>query len=50
MDECKPLHPGTDELDYAPDLPPYKVGWCRLTASKPVLKAPVVSALETRIS
>jgi len=23
------------------------VGWCRLTLSKPVLKAPMVSALET---
>ena len=27
-----------------------KVGRCRLTVSKPVLKAPMVSALETRIS
>jgi len=26
-----------------------KVGWCRLTASKPVLKAPMVSALEATI-
>jgi hypothetical protein len=26
------------------------VGWCRLTVSKPVLKAPVLSALETGIS
>ena len=26
------------------------VGWCRLTVSNPVLKAPMVSALETRIS
>jgi len=26
---------------------PLKVGRCRLTVSKPVLKAPVVSALET---
>jgi translation elongation factor EF-4 len=25
------------------------VGWCSLTASKPVLKAPMVSALEARI-
>jgi len=28
----------------------YEVGRCRLTVSKPVLKAPMVSALETRIS
>jgi len=27
----------------------YEVGRCRLTVSKPVLKAPTVSALETRI-
>ena len=26
------------------------VGWCRLTVSKPVLKAPMVSAVETKIS
>ena len=30
-----------------PDL--FKVGWCRLTVSKPVLKAPMVAALETMI-
>jgi len=28
----------------------YKVGQCRLTVSKPVIKAPMVSALETIIS
>ena len=27
-----------------------EVGWCRLTVSKPVLKAPMVSALQTPIS
>jgi len=27
----------------------YMVGWCRLTVSKPVLKAPMVSALESII-
>jgi hypothetical protein len=26
-----------------------QVGWCRLTVSKPVLKAPTVSALEAPI-
>ena len=26
-----------------------KVGWCRLTASKPVLKVPMISELETRM-
>jgi hypothetical protein len=26
-----------------------KVGWCRLTVPKPVLKAPVISAIETII-
>ena len=25
------------------------VGWCRLTGSKPVFKAPTVSALETKM-
>jgi len=30
-------------------LTPAKVGRCRLTVSKPVLKAPVVSALEATI-
>ena len=28
----------------------HKVGWCRLIVSKPVLKAPMLSALETRTS
>jgi len=27
----------------------YKVGWCRLTVSNPVLKAPMVAVLETII-
>ena len=31
-------------------MAPSQVGWCRLTLSEPVLKAPLVSALETRIS
>jgi len=32
-----------------PEMPDAKVGWCRFTVSKPVFKAPMVSALETVI-
>jgi hypothetical protein len=57
VDECKPLMLGAEELaaavaaEHGPLVAALTlwdvVGQCRLTVSKPVLKAPVVSALAT---
>ena len=52
MDECKPLVKGGGGGGRAPLLPETRgrlVGRCRLTVSKPVLKAPMITALDTAI-
>jgi len=46
VDECKPLVMGIDR-DFVRAYA--KAGRCRLTPSKPVLKAPVVSVFEATI-
>ena len=52
MDECKTLPPGAlgeAVAGLAANLSLPKVGRCRLPVSKPVLKPPLVSALEAKM-